>query len=288
MFSVPRQFASHTNALRYRYFRKESVYFVIRKCLSTSDSTITQDHTTNLNKSNAFNLMEANDKAVSVLRNYQAEAYNHLGQSYEEYINDLTAEIIKLTKELEKKNKFIQYLESTKEQYRKFIDKEGFFQMPIHVPEVRVKDLQETSRSFRLGRIRNVRSALEYVRRRMLLKEGKLFKSVEPVDSVLQRLSEEKRFKDMLYHSCKAHRIHIKLVKNCFGNLYHISCKGKHGHRRNIVLYAKYWRKEELLALSVIFDYFNIKFTYWNRAGKETSFPYLPLTPTSKGFCEGV
>src|SRR6185312_11563503 len=105
--------------------------------------------------------------------------------------------------------------------------------------------------------------------------DGKLFESVESVESVLQRLPERERFKNMLRDSCKNYRIHIKIVQNCLGNLYRISCKGKHGHGRNIVVYAKYWKKEELIALGAIFDYFNIKFTYWNKAGKETSFPYL-------------
>jgi len=107
------------------------------------------------------------------------------------------------------------------------------------------------------------------------LEDGKPFEPTESVDSVLRRLFEQERFKDLLHSLCIRHRIHIKAVKNCLGNLYRISRKGKHGHGRNILVYAKYWRNEELLALGIIFGYFNIRFTYWNRAGKETQFPYL-------------
>ena len=107
------------------------------------------------------------------------------------------------------------------------------------------------------------------------MKDGKPFESAEPVGIALQRLLEQEEFKIKLRWLCETYCIHTKVVKNCLGGLYRISCKGKHGHGRNILVYAKYWRKEELLALGAIFEYFNIRFTYWNKEGKETSFPYV-------------
>ena len=176
MFSVSRQFAPH--ALQYCAvwcFRKESAHLVIRKYLSTSDSTITQDHEANINKSrvlpneltqwtDAFNLIETNNITVSVLRNHQTKAYDHLGQIYEEYSHDLEEEIIQLMQTLKKRDKTIRRLKSMRKSPL-YTSKSLEYWLYYH--EKFMNNMQKTARTFRIGRIRNVRSALEYVRRRV-------------------------------------------------------------------------------------------------------------------------
>jgi len=64
-------------------------------------------------------------------------------------------------------------------------------------------------------------------------------------------------------------------VKKCFdNNLYDVSLKDAHSHRDEIVVCAKYWDVNEMIALGAIFTYFHVKFIYWDKDEKETEFPY--------------
>ena len=98
---------------------------------------------------------------------------------------------------------------------------------------------------------------------------GKPSELVESVESVLQRLPEQISFKNYLRYLCQTYNMPLEPVEKCLGGLYRVSCKGQHSDKGNVLIYAKYWEENELLALIAIFNYFDIKFIYWNTEGEE-------------------
>jgi len=178
MFSSSRQFAPR--ALQYRvvcYPRKELAHFV-RKHLSTNDGgAMTKEHRRDLQLkeltqwTDAFNSKEAINKTVSLLKNYQMEICNQLEQNYDEHIQDLEKEISQLVKGLKVREAYIQILEKKKKEYGEMLEKnkelaENLSNL-VDKQAKKAEHVQYTARLFRCGRIRNVRSALEYIRRRV-------------------------------------------------------------------------------------------------------------------------
>ncbi|CAG8437589.1 10512_t:CDS:2 [Ambispora gerdemannii] len=101
---------------------------------------------------------------------------------------------------------------------------------------------ERTTRLFKLQNICNISSKTE----------NKPFTLREPVDKILQRLHEQKIFKKCLQKTCELNDVHLEAVKKYLVGLYHTSSKGLHGHGDEIVVCAKDWEVNEMIALCVI------------------------------------
>ncbi|CAG8621725.1 2963_t:CDS:1, partial [Paraglomus occultum] len=83
-----------------------------------------------------------------------------------------------------------------------------------------------------------------------------------PVDKLLKRLVNFKKFKEHLTMICKKRNLEITTVEKCIGGLYHHTSKSLHGRIPYPVKPTELdWNKTELMALVASFNYYKISRT---------------------------
>ncbi|CAG8541102.1 2313_t:CDS:2 [Dentiscutata erythropus] len=192
---------------------------------------------------------EAHDLVTSVISKKLFVTDLTIKQIYDEHIQKLEAknkEMMKIYADCIQKS----------EEHKEEIDDEHNF-------------LARSEEVFQLRRVCNVRSALEYIRSW----KGEDPLLYEPVDKVLEKLSNDQRFKECLINTCEMNNVNMEAVKKCIGGLYHTSSKGLHGYYK-VVICEKDWVVNEIIALGLIFKYYGIPFDYMNKEGHLVQFPY--------------
>ena len=100
---------------------------------------------------------------------------------------------------------------------------------------------------------------------KILAETDKPSKTPEPVGVVLQRFFE--KYQEDVRETCEINRLDVDSVKARVANLYNISCKRLHGYKSAVVICAKYWEKPEVIALALMFWYYDICFIYYDKWG---------------------
>ncbi|CAG8759488.1 16780_t:CDS:2, partial [Acaulospora morrowiae] len=119
----------------------------------------------------------------------------------------------------------------------------------------------------------NVRGALEFIRS-TIRSQDKTISFREPTDNVLMSLTQDEKFISCLKQTCLLNNSQYKDVERCMGGLYHTASKNLHGHDKDIEIDARDWSANEVLALGVLFRYYNISYYYYNDKGDLAEYPY--------------
>ena len=98
------------------------------------------------------------------------------------------------------------------------------------------------------------------------------------MDKTLLFLFQDKNFTNYLQKVCNKNHLRFDDIKRYIGGLYHTASKNFHEHNGKITINTQSWSSNEVLSLGVIFEYFNIKYSYYNADGANT-FPYKILLP---------
>ncbi|CAG8481636.1 6977_t:CDS:2 [Scutellospora calospora] len=116
--------------------------------------------------------------------------------------------------------------------------------------------IERREASLQLESICGIRGGLEFI-----LSKNNNSSFEEPIDKVLSYLSKDKDFTDFLETSCRKNHLKLEDVKKCIGGLYHTASKHLHGHG-NIVINEQSWSTNEIFSLAVIFEYYEVPWTY--------------------------
>ncbi|CAG8763840.1 240_t:CDS:1, partial [Dentiscutata heterogama] len=80
----------------------------------------------------------------------------------------------------------------------------------------------------------------------------------------LLRPSQDQRFMNFLQQTCNENNVQYEDVKRCLGGLYHQASKSFHGHG-SVMLNVQSWSPNEVLSIGVIFEYYKIPWSYFNK-----------------------
>ncbi|CAG8562949.1 6713_t:CDS:2 [Diversispora eburnea] len=137
--------------------------------------------------------------------------------------------------------------------------------------------MNENTELFKLWRIRDARAALEFIRSHVTSQEKKHGEPLwnEPIDKMLKKISGQEKFKRSLEETCELNKVSINAIQKCICGLYHTASKPLHGYDgNNIIISAKDWVENEIIALGLLFKYYSIPFVYKDKMGDSKNFPY--------------
>ncbi|CAG8573206.1 44921_t:CDS:2 [Gigaspora margarita] len=198
-----------------------------------------------------------NKEHIQQLEAKNKEHVQQLEAKNKEHVQQLEAK----NAQLEAKNKeHVQQLEAKNKEHNEEVDK-----LKEKQKDDALDFLLRSQELVRLRRVCNVRAALD--------KKGEDPLLYEPVDKVLERLSNDQRFKECLIKTCEKNQVNIEAVKKCIGGLYHTSSKELHGYDK-VVIFEKDWAVNEIIALGLIFKYYGVPFEYMNANEQLVEFPY--------------
>ncbi|CAG8567695.1 7075_t:CDS:2, partial [Paraglomus occultum] len=173
--------------------------------------------------------------------------------------------------EEERRQETINIIEK-KERERKEIIQE-ISDLRIHMKGLEIDVKKRTELLLLSTKMCNVRGALEFIRAK-IPSQDKTVVFHESVDNVLMKLTQDAKFISYLKRTCSLNNFQYKDVEKCMGGLYHTASKQLHGHETDIGIDARDWTVNEVLALGVLFYYYNIPYLYYNEDGKLTDYPY--------------
>ncbi|CAG8493306.1 5350_t:CDS:2, partial [Scutellospora calospora] len=176
--------------------------------------------------------MKKLEKIIQKSDEYKEEMIQKLGAKDEEMIQELNA------KDIEHKEELLKLLVKQKDDEAELVAR--------------------STELFKLRGICNIRSALDFIQ------SGDPLGSRGTDDYLVENLNfKDLRFKKCLEETCEMNNVNVEAVKKCIGGLYHNSSKELDGYGK-IVIYAKDWAVNEIIALGLIFKYFRVPFEYWN------------------------
>ncbi|RIB25880.1 hypothetical protein C2G38_2164850 [Gigaspora rosea] len=189
-----------------------------------------------------------------------AEHTQQLVAKNAEHTQQLVAKNAEHTQQLVARNKeHIQQLEAMDKEHNEEVDK---------LKEKQKDDAFDfllcSQELVRLRGVCNIRAALD--------RKGEDPILYEPVNKVLEKLSNDERFKECLIKTCEDNQMNIEVVKKCIGGLYHTS-KELHGYDK-VAIFEKDWAVNEIIALGLIFKYYGVPFEYMNANEQLAEFPY--------------
>ncbi|KAF0382306.1 histidine-rich protein [Gigaspora margarita] len=206
-----------------------------------------------------------NKEHIQQLEAKNKEHVQQLEAKNKEHVQQLEAK----NTQLEAKNKeYVQQLEAKNKEHNEEVDK-----LKEKQKDDALDFFLRSQELVRLQRVCNVRAALEYVRSCISSKKGEDTLLYEPVDKVLERLSNDQRFKEYLIKTCEKNQVNIEAVKKCISGLCHTSSKELHGYDK-VVIFEKDWAVNEIIALGLIFKYYGIPFEYMNANEQLVKFSY--------------
>ncbi len=89
------------------------------------------------------------------------------------------------------------------------------------------------------------------------------------------KLAQDEKFVSYLKQACSLNNSQYKDVEKCMGGLFHTASKQLHGCDKDIEIDARDWSVNEVLALGVPFNYYDLPYCYYNEEGELTEYPYI-------------
>ncbi|CAG8762272.1 23434_t:CDS:2 [Gigaspora margarita] len=231
---------------------------------SIRSENLTDGFTEKLEATNQMTLEKLEAKNQETSEKLEAKNQKMLKMS-KECIEKLEAKNKEHIQQLEAKNA---QLEAKNKEHHEEVDK-----LKEKQKEDAIDFLSRSNELVRLRRVCNVRAALEYVHGCISSKKGEDPLLYESVDKVLEKLSNDQRFKECLIKTCEKNQVNVEAVKKCIGGLYHTSSKGLHGYDK-VVIFETDWVVNEIIALGLIFKYYGVPFEYRNANEQLVEFPY--------------